>query len=1020
MVADQRKKRANAASLVGCTSREQCKVNRKKLKVQKHGINMMPNISLEWDNKKKTVVSKRGQIGIARRHLISFLEPGSAGHSILADVCSVPQEIFELENLREVLTYEVWQSNLTDTERYFLSQFLPKVPEPDITIQDLLAGEDFQFGNPFVKWGSSLCYGELHPDNILHKEPSLKAVKKAYYLDLQKYHSCMIVNLEKWKEKWASCKDPEEEIVQNLWSSKRPEERNVLLLESRVNGNEENLVTTPESYSWNNSEVAYSSDNQNLGTVRGESKRGNGFLRKISDNSLSELKVVTSVSRKGEQVHKQNIQQSDGTKYMSYIKVSREQHERVKSSMNNASNCIHPRSLNNVLGTDALNVQPYERFVEEEKKKLHQHWLKLATSDIPEGFAYWVKRELQKQALARSLGEEIGHKMELQTTPDEEKKGSPNEQMDLSDDSEDEFLPPVTAEDVDEEQSGDLVQEQEDIYEHTHDVSKMTGDEDMPNQVFIEDNNQQQLIDNSPRRTMISSPSPGFYQQQNGSLNTGNHPQDDSLEIGLHGDKASSKTDEDASIASEYPVEDPLPSYGDIWPVGDVHGSYYHESMNARYVPAAQELSIGNHPQQFITEQEVKLLDDMEIDSRDKNGGGGGKDMPLFDSYANLNRNEIYHSLRDSVYHGQQKQSEGLGFQPGNNDVMVEAFPGQFRDQIIWDFNGGTTIVITSNSTISDASNLISKIRKLLTFIRIIKALKTHVLRLEKVFRKRLIGQDEAVSSVCRALRRSRVGLRDMDQPIASFMFVGPTGVGKTELAKMLAEEYFGSKEAMVRLDMSEYAESHVAARLVGSPPGYVGHDEGGQLTEAVRRRPHTVVLFDEIEKANSRAHDMLLQILDDGRLTDGKGRTADFRHAVVIFTSNIGGRVTGDHDEVREEVVAQLKKVFKPELLNRLDDIIVFKRLKKKDMREILEIMLLDFYRRVEKKRINVEVSNGLKEKLLSQGFNSSYGARPLRRAIARLLEDNLADRFLNGSVSEGQRVIMDVDSSGDVMVLN
>ncbi|GER33082.1 ATP-dependent Clp protease ATP-binding subunit ClpA [Striga asiatica] len=292
------------------------------------------------------------------------------------------------------------------------------------------------------------------------------------------------------------------------------------------------------------------------------------------------------------------------------------------------------------------------------------------------------------------------------------------------------------------------------------------------------------------------------------------------------------------------------------------------------------------------------------------------------------------------------------------------------------------------------------------------------LLGLEKVFRKRLIGQDEAVSSVCRALRRSRVGLRDMDQPIASFLFVGPTGVGKTELAKLLAEEYFGSKEAMVRLDMSEYAESHVAARLVGSPPGYVGHDEGGQLTEAVRRRPHTVVLFDEIEKANSRAHDMLLQILDDGRLTDGKGRTVDFRHAVVIFTSNIGGRVTGDHDEVREEVVAQLKKFFKPELLNRLDDIIVFKRLEKKDMREILEIMLLDFYTRVEKKGINVEVTNGLKENLLSQGFNSSYGARPLRRAIARLLEDNLADGILNGSVREGQRVIMDVDSSGDVLV--
>ncbi|KAL6533542.1 hypothetical protein OROMI_027654 [Orobanche minor] len=287
------------------------------------------------------------------------------------------------------------------------------------------------------------------------------------------------------------------------------------------------------------------------------------------------------------------------------------------------------------------------------------------------------------------------------------------------------------------------------------------------------------------------------------------------------------------------------------------------------------------------------------------------------------------------------------------------------------------------------------------------------LLGLEKVFRRRLIGQDEAVSSVCRAIRRTRVGLRDTNQPIASFLFTGPTGVGKTELARILAEEYFGSEEAMVRLDMSEYMESHSVSRLFGSPPGYVGHEDGGQLTEAVRRRPHTVILFDEIEKANPRVLNALLQVLDDGRLTDGKGRCVDFKNTIIIFTSNIGGELKGDKDGVKREVGLLLKGFFKPELLNRMDEIVVFKSLKKIHLSEILEAMLVKFYKRAEKTRINVEVGNALKEKLISEGYSSSYGARPLRRAITRLLEDNLAERILNGSVQN--RVKMDIVDSAD-----
>ncbi|KAL3630883.1 hypothetical protein CASFOL_023867 [Castilleja foliolosa] len=292
------------------------------------------------------------------------------------------------------------------------------------------------------------------------------------------------------------------------------------------------------------------------------------------------------------------------------------------------------------------------------------------------------------------------------------------------------------------------------------------------------------------------------------------------------------------------------------------------------------------------------------------------------------------------------------------------------------------------------------------------------LLGMEKVFKRRLIGQDEAVSSVCRAIRRARVGLRDMSQPVASFLFTGPTGVGKTELAKTIAEEYFGSKEALVRLDMSEYMESHAVSRLIGSPPGYVGHDDGGQLTNVVRRRPHTLVLFDEIEKAHKRVFDVLLQILDDGRLTDGQGRVADFKHAIIILTSNIGGRLKGDYDEVKRGVGVELKEFFKPEFLNRLDEIVVFRPLNKEHLSEIVDVMLADFYRRAEKKGIKVEVGDRFKGKLVSEGYNSSYGARPLKRAITRLLEDNLAERMLNRTVTEGQTVIVNVDSNGEVLI--
>lgn len=280
------------------------------------------------------------------------------------------------------------------------------------------------------------------------------------------------------------------------------------------------------------------------------------------------------------------------------------------------------------------------------------------------------------------------------------------------------------------------------------------------------------------------------------------------------------------------------------------------------------------------------------------------------------------------------------------------------------------------------------------------------LLKMEDNLHGRVIGQDEAVEAISRAIRRARVGLKDPNRPIASFIFSGPTGVGKSELAKALASYYFGSEESMVRLDMSEFMERHTVSKLIGSPPGYVGYSEGGQLTEAVRRRPYTLVLFDEIEKAHPDVFNMMLQILEDGRLTDSKGRTVNFKNTLMIMTSNIGssviekgGRSIGfdltynDHDSsynrIKNLVIEELKQYFKPEFLNRLDDMIVFRQLTKLEVKEIADIMLKEVFRRLETKGIDIQVTESFTQRVVEDGYSPSYGARPLRRAIMRLLED-------------------------------
>lgn len=298
------------------------------------------------------------------------------------------------------------------------------------------------------------------------------------------------------------------------------------------------------------------------------------------------------------------------------------------------------------------------------------------------------------------------------------------------------------------------------------------------------------------------------------------------------------------------------------------------------------------------------------------------------------------------------------------------------------------------------------------------------LLKMEDILHKRVIGQEEAVKAVARAIRRARAGLKDPKRPIGSFIFLGPTGVGKTELARALAEALFGDEEAMARIDMSEYMERHTVSRLVGAPPGYVGFEEGGQLTEKVRRRPYSVILLDEIEKAHPDVFNILLQILEDGRLTDAKGRTVDFRNTVLIMTSNVGAhliqkektlgfvphrREEESYNKMKESIMEELKKTFRPEFLNRIDEVIVFHALNEEHIKKIVELMLNELNERLKDYEIQIEVTESAKEILTKEGFDPLYGARPLRRAIQRLVEDQLSEKMLQGEISRGNTVIID-----------
>lgn len=333
---------------------------------------------------------------------------------------------------------------------------------------------------------------------------------------------------------------------------------------------------------------------------------------------------------------------------------------------------------------------------------------------------------------------------------------------------------------------------------------------------------------------------------------------------------------------------------------------------------------------------------------------------------------------------------------------------------------GGGARFLKEEVTAEDIAEIVSRWTGI-PVAKMMEGERERLTKLESELSRRVIGQEEAVEAVSNAVRRSRAGLQDPNRPIGSFIFLGPTGVGKTETARALAEFLFDNEQAMVRIDMSEYMEKHAVARLIGAPPGYVGFEEGGQLTEAIRRRPYSVVLFDEIEKAHPDVFNILLQILDDGRLTDSQGRTVDFRNTVIIMTSNIGSTYilehTGEDQAVIEaQVTNALRQHFRPEFLNRVDDIIIFRPLGKPEIEHIIDLQLKRLENLLADRKLTFELTPSAREVLATEGYDPAFGARPLKRAIQRLLQNPLALAVLEGKFSEGDHIIVDRDPKGEL----
>jgi ATP-dependent Clp protease ATP-binding subunit ClpC len=426
----------------------------------------------------------------------------------------------------------------------------------------------------------------------------------------------------------------------------------------------------------------------------------------------------------------------------------------------------------------------------------------------------------------------------------------------------------------------------------------------------------------------------------------------------------------------------------------DRYEAYHRVRISPEALVAAAELSDRYLTDRFLPDKAIDLIDQAAARVRLRT-----KTKPA-----------DRRALEEELARNERERDQAVAAEDYERATLVKGRVEELRDQI--DEAAATGRERAPEVLADDVAEVVSR-RTGIPVAQLTQEERQRLLGLEAQLHERVVGQDEAVDAVARAVRRGRAGLGDPDRPVGSFLFLGPTGVGKTELARALAETLFGDQEAMVRFDMSEFQERHTVSRLVGAPPGYVGYEEAGQLTETVRRRPYSVLLLDEIEKAHPDVFNILLQLLDDGRLTDGQGRTVDFRHTVVIMTSNLGADRIQEHarrdepfEQLRDELMELLRHSFRPELLNRIDEIIVFRALDRDQLVQITRLLLGRVERRMRAQDVELEVSDDAVEYLADAGFDPQYGARPLRRAIQRLLEDELSERLLAGDIEPGQRV--------------
>ncbi|KAF8118097.1 hypothetical protein N665_0006s0097 [Sinapis alba] len=672
MAADQRRKRMSSANVIGFSSREHYRAKRKKLGSSPDGaLRLRDHISLEWDGNRSKVVSKREQVGLSLRHLREFVDFVPHRRSLLAQVCHVPRETFHLENLKGVLSSEVWRGCLSDGERNYLQQFLPEGIDVEQVVQQLLDGDNFHFGNPFLDWGTSVCSGKAHPDEIVSQEECLNAAKRIYYADLEKYHNDIIDSLQMLKEKWESCKDPEKEAVK-MWGRSSKGNEN-------VNGSCHDLTAASESSSRDADDKPCNSDRS--GEVQRRPK-SSAVEKEKSQSPLIAPENVVNVgvkARKTDKLPKHSIQQTDGAKYMSYLKISKKQHQ-IVTSMKQSGKSIQLRALNRILGNiNNLDVQPYGLFVEEEQKKLNAHWLQLVR-DLPSAYTIWKKLQSQKRDIVNSVGRELKDK--LNPWIEDKQLHSALQRHDVQLD-----LRRNDRESLNPNQSGDLTPDDEDsgsfgqVKNHSLSEDSLSSDVDQipgsgrclqvgtyPSQVSSQDCDNANLADIEEKQ--FTSPSryhplnqkdveANDYSQASFSSEPDPSDLEDTIPVGENCVPEVEIATSDERVpcnTSSHGEELQFLSGGDVWqPVGGIRQSYIGRQA---YTPSGG-LSIIHHPEGGEEEKNcfIHLESDMpeEVDRRKMLQREANNS---FGSFPNNNQNELLQSLFKGQA-GKKQQSDG-------------------------------------------------------------------------------------------------------------------------------------------------------------------------------------------------------------------------------------------------------------------------------------------------------------------------------------------------------------------------